>query len=501
MQDTVQAFREYVKKIRQLDETINLLQWDMRTGMPKKGVAARSDLIGMLSSESFAMTVSLEMKQFLETLSQSDTYKELDRVTQVTVRECQKEYDRMQSIPPDMFREYVVLTTTAESVWEDAKEKSDFTMFQPYLEKIVEMNRKMIEIWGYSGVPYNTLLDYYEPGMTVEILDALFADLREKTIAIVQRIQQKGYQPDVSFLEQRYDPQKQRQFSILALRAIGYDLEAGRLDETVHPFCVTMNREDVRVTTRYNPDDFRTAIFGTIHEGGHALYEQNISPELDGTPLATGTSMGIHESQSRFWENIVGRSSEFWECCYEDLQKTFPEELGHVSLARFYRAINHSEPSLVRVEADELTYNLHIMIRYELEKGLINGTLQVADLPDLWKQKMEEYLGVTPPDDSLGVLQDVHWAGGSFGYFPSYSLGNIYSAQFLHAMQKDIPGFYSQIRRGEFGGIRQWLADKVHRHGKTMTPAEILESVTGERINSQYLVNYLEKKYTDVYGL
>ena len=497
----VQSFMEYVRNIKNYHEATATLAWDLRTGAPRKGVEKRSEVIGMLSGVAFRMTTSKEMESFLATLSAPDTYAQLDDVVQATVKQMKKDYDLSKKIPPEKYQDFVVLTAHAESVWEEAKDKSDFSLFAPYLEKIVSYTKEFIEYWGYTSNKYDTLLDQYEPGMTVQKLDQLFSKLRQKAVPLLQTINNAAHKPDTRPLTTEFSPQKQRNFSVFILKQMGYDFAAGRLDESVHPFETALNLGDVRITTKFNPHDFRTAIFGTIHEGGHALYEQNINPKFVGTPLCEGTSMGIHESQSRFWENIIGRSKSFWKCYYKKLQETFPASFTNVSLDDFYEAINHVEASLIRIEADELTYNLHIMIRYEIEKGLINDEIKVADLPQIWNKKMKEYLGVIPADNAEGVLQDVHWAGGSFGYFPSYSLGNIYAAQFEHTMKKEIPNMYASIEDGNLLPIKEWLNKKIHQYGKSLEPAEILQRVTGEEINPDYLIAYLENKYKEIYRL
>ncbi|GAX88474.1 carboxypeptidase M32 [Effusibacillus lacus] len=497
----VKEFRAYTRRMKDYTETIGVMSWDMRTGAPKKGLGQRSEVIGTLSGDLFKMSISPEMKAFLDVLAEPDTYGKLDPITKGIVRECKKEYEKSHAIPPELYQEYVVLTNKSESAWEDARKNNDFASFRPYLEKILEYTNRFLEIWGYKGHKYNTLLDHYEPGMTVETLDSLFDGLRLKTVDLLKEIQERGQATNPSFLEQHFRKEEQRRFSHLVLQRIGYDFDAGRLDESAHPFATGLNPGDVRITTRYDENDFRTAIFSTIHEAGHAIYEQNISAELIGTLLSDGTSMGIHESQSRFLENIIGRSHEFWSCFFDDLLKFFPRQFQGVSLEQFFRAINQVQPSLIRVEADELTYNLHIMLRYELEKALIGGDLTVAELPGAWEEKMKDYLGVVPPNDADGVLQDVHWSFGAFGYFPSYSLGNIYAAQFEAALLRDVPDYREAVRSGEFGVVKKWLTDNIHKHGKLLEPKEILESVTGEAINSGYLVRYLEDKYTQVYNL
>jgi carboxypeptidase Taq len=495
------GFRDLMKRIRGYEEAVGLIYWDMRTGLPKKGMEARSQVVGMLSTEMFKLSVSEEMGGYLDYFAQAENESQLDRVNRVMIRECRKDYERSKKIPPEKYEAYVVLTSQAESVWEDAKHTSDWEMFRPYLEKIVAANLEFIELWGSEGTKYNTLLDMYEPGMTEEKLDQLFGALREKLVPLVSAIQASAYKPDTSFLRQTFPKEQQKPFNLFILKQMGYDFDAGRLDETVHPFATGLNPGDVRITTRYLPEDVGSALFGTIHEGGHALYEQNISMELLGTNLCTGTSMGIHESQSRLWENMVGRSREFWSRFYGDLQAAFPGQFDGIDAEAFYRGINEVQPSLIRIEADELTYNLHIMIRYEIEKALFNGTVKVAELPEVWNAKYKEYLGVEPSDYGEGVLQDVHWSGGSFGYFPSYALGNMYAAQIRHTIVGRIDGMEAMIAEGNLLPLRDWLTKEIYQYGKLLTPSEIILQVTGEELNPEYLVEYLSSKYKDIYKL
>lgn len=334
--------------------------------------------------------------------------------------------------------------------------------------------------------------------MTVEQLDPIFKDLKDALVPLIQKVA-KAAPVDTSFLKKEYDPHQQKELCQFILRKMGYDFEAGRLDETVHPFQITLNRGDARVTTKFEKNDLTTALFGTMHEGGHAQYEQNISKDLEKTPLAEGSSMGIHESQSRFWENMIGRNSLFWDAYYEYLVSYFPEQLGNIPKEDFYRAVNEMKPSLIRTEADELTYNFHIMIRYEIEKGLINGTIKVEELPTIWKEKMQEYLGIVPNTDAEGVLQDVHWSGGMIGYFPTYALGNIYAAQFYHQLKLELPNFNELLQKGDLIPIKNWLDDKIHRFGKAKTPNELLKDVTHESLNAKYLIEYLTEKVKDIY--
>lgn len=501
LMQTEKHFLDYVKKMTNFNEAIGLMYWDLRTGAPKKGAEQRSEVIGMMSSEVFEMSVSNEMKSFLDELTKEDVNSNLSDRTRKTVEECRKEYDRNIKIPAEEYSEYVILSSKAETVWEDAKEQSNFEMFRPYLEKLVAFNQKFVEYWGYEENKYDTLLDQYEPGVTVKVIDRVFNELREHIVPLVQQVVNASDKPKTDFLYNHFPQEKQKAFSLDILKGMGYDFNAGRLDTTVHPFATGLNPGDVRVTTKYDEGDFRTAVFGTIHEGGHALYEQNIAPELIGTPLCSGTSMGIHESQSLFWENFVGRNKSFWQKNYDTLKSYSTGQFDDVSLEDYYRAINVAGPSLIRIEADEMTYALHIMVRYEIEKGLINGDIEVKDLPQIWNEKMEEYLGITPENDAVGVLQDVHWSGGAFGYFPSYALGYIYAAQIKNAMLEDLPNFDELLEEGNMLPIKEWLTENIHQYGKLKQPIEIIKDITGEGLNAKYLIQYLEEKYKQVYRL
>ena len=497
---TVQQFTDYVKKMQHYEEALNVIYWDMRTGAPKKGLAQRSEVIGTLSASLFDMQTSDELGELLVALEAQKA--DLDYVTLRLVEEVKKNYDQNKKIPAEDYKEFVILQSKAETAWEEAKATNNFELFLPYLEEIIQWQKKFIQYWGIkNGSPYNTLLDLYEPDMTTDVLDQVFGDLRESIVTLVQKIADSPLQPDTSVLFKQFPREAQRELSLEMLAQLGYDFDAGRLDESVHPFMIGLNYGDARITTKYDESDFRSAIFGTIHECGHAMYEQNIDEKLAGLPLATGTSMGIHESQSLFYENFVGRNEKFWQHNYGRLQHFSPAQFGDVALADFLRAINMVEPSFIRIEADELTYPLHIMIRYEIERDLFNGDLQAKDLPHVWNDKYEEYLGIRPETDAQGVLQDMHWSGGMFGYFPSYALGMIYAAQWKHAMDMDIPNFDELLEKGELLPIREWLTDKVHQYGALKKPFELLKEATGEGLNAKYLADYLQDKYTKLYQL
>jgi carboxypeptidase Taq len=498
---TVASFKALDQRLAHYKEILDLVGWDMQTKAPKKGKSYRSQAVGTLSSDMYHISLSEEMERCLTYLSTPDVFEQLDEATSKCVKERKTEFDKLKKIPADLYKEFVIHAANAQEIWEEARHTNNFALYQPALEKMVKYQKKFIEYFGYEKHPYDALLNEYEPGLTVQTLDPLFADLRTKTIDLLVRIQASPHQPKTDLFNQHFDVEKQKEFSLFVLTQLGFDLNAGRLDVSAHPFASGINISDVRITTRYLENDMRSAIFGTIHECGHALYEQGINPDYQGTSLAEGTSMGIHESQSRFMENVVGRSYEFWSYLYNDLQQFFPAKFDGVELEEFCRAINVVQPSLVRVEADELTYNLHIIVRYEIEKGLMAGEFEVKDLPQIWNSKMKEYLGVSPDSDAEGVLQDVHWSFGGFGYFPSYSLGNLYAAQIAHTMRRQLPNFDLLLEQGEFLTIREWLRENIHQHGKFYSPHELIKKVTGEDLNAKYLIDYFEEKYSKVYKL
>ncbi|MDR4946864.1 carboxypeptidase M32 [Neobacillus cucumis] len=501
LRKTVEQFNELDEKITHFSSILGLADWDQKVMAPKKGRNVFAKAIGTLRTEIFKLSISREMGQLLEILSLKENHSLLDERTRARVREYKNYYHKSKAIPTDLFKEYSILTAQANDAWEEARENNDFASYLPFLEKIIAYKRQFAEIFGYDEHPYDALLDEFEPGLTVSMLDPLFAKLRESSVNLLNRIWKNGNSTKVEVFEQSFPIEQQKAFNRFILPQIGFDMLAGRLDETVHPFAQTINIGDVRLTTRYLENNVRSALFGTIHEAGHGIYEQHVNANYEETILQSGASFGIHESQSRFLENMIGRSKEFWHFFYPKLQEYFPDQLTGLSVEEFYRAVNTVQSSLIRVEADELTYNLHIMLRYEIEKGLIGGEIEARDLPAIWNQKMKDYLGITPSTDTEGVLQDVHWSFGGIGYFPSYSLGNLYAAQILRTIQKEIPDFYKQIETGRFDGIQNWLKENIHQFGKLYTPNELIVKVTGEELNAEYLIDYLEKKYTDVYEL
>lgn len=488
-------FKAYMKDMEYLNSAMSALYWDSRVSMPKKGVPYRGEVLGYLSSELHKRQTSETLKTFIDRFAGSD-----DDVVKAMADRAGREYDRATRIPEDMHRAYVVAAAEAEAAWEAAKEKSDFELFKPHLNKLIAFNRDFIRCWGFAGSAYDSLLDIYEPGITVKKLDVIFAELKDAIIGLLDRIQTAGKSPDAAFLKSEYPLDAQQKLCRSVLERMGYDFDAGRLDVSVHPFTDTLGSGDVRITTHYYIKEFQSALFSCIHEGGHGIYEQNISDSLTGTMLKTGTSMGIHESQSRLYENIIGRSRTFWTYFYPETQRCFPQ-FKDISLDAFYGAINAVRPSLIRIESDELTYSLHIIIRYELEKAIFNGDAGINELPVLWNKKYRESLGVIPQTDAEGILQDMHWSSGNFGYFPSYALGNLYGAQFMHALKKDCPDIDQRIERGDLLTLKEWLGRHIHRHGAVYLPGELIERVTGQPLTAKYFIDYLNGKYADIYGL
>ena len=499
--ETLEQLRALIKKIKGYYEAVGLMGWDLRTGAPSKAAATRAETLGLLATEAFKLGTSEEMGGYLAVLNTPEVMEQLDDINRRLVLDVQEQYDRSVKIPTELYQAYTVLTAHSETLWVEAKNNSDFASFAPTLTEIVEKTQQMIDYWGPRASRYDTLLHMYEPDLTSEKLDEVFGRLKARLVPLVEAIQASPNKPDASFLGEIFEKEQQEKMGVFLLEQIGFDFEAGRLDETEHPFCTTLNEKDIRITTHYHLHNMTSALFSSLHEGGHALYEQNVDPALYGTTLASGTSMGIHESQSRFWENVVGRSRGFWNHYYAELQQHFPRQLGEVSVEQFYRAVNKVQNSLIRTEADELTYNLHIIIRYEIEKQLFNENLSVSELPRLWNEKYEQYLGVVPPNDASGVLQDVHWPAGLFGYFPSYSLGNMYAAQITHTLKQELPNFDELVASGDLSQIRNWLTDKIYRYGKSRKPSELILAITGEELNPDYLADYFENKYKEIYSL
>ena len=497
MSDTLALYKEHLREIGKLSSSLALLHWDQRTYLPEKGHSARAEVIGKLSKMLFELMTSDNLGRYIEELEKRDDLSEEEKAS---VRVVGREYRRHKAIPPDLFEKFAIARSRSETAWEKAKQNSDFASFRPHLEEMVDFSRQFADYFGYEENPYDALLEEYEPGMTTAKLKEIIIPLRHKLVPFIKRLLDEGTRPRADFLRGTFPADKQRQISLRVLEAMGYDFKAGRLDTAVHPFTITTGPGDVRVTTRFIEDDLVSGLYSSIHEGGHALYDQGIPDKLRWTGLDEGASYGIHESQSRMWENIVGRSLSFWQFFSPIISDVFPQ-LAAISPEEMYRAVNVVEPSLIRVEADEVTYNLHIMLRFELEEGLITERIAAKDLPELWNEAMERYLGVVPPNDAQGVLQDVHWSGGMFGYFPSYMLGNLYAAQLFAAVKKEVPHLEDGFARGDFTKLLFWLRENIHQFGKMYDPPVLIERVTGEKPDSRCFIDYITIKYSEIYEL
>lgn len=497
MNDTLSLFKNRIARISDLNHSAALLEWDQETYMPDGAAAARAHQISTLRTMSHEMLIAAETEQLIQRL-ESDRL-EASSLDADHVRIARKDFDRATRIPTKLVADLAETAALSRGAWMKARAQDEFQLFAPHLEKIIDLCRQKAEALGYDGEIYDPLLDEFEPGMTTAHVRTVFADLREKLVPIVEQIATCPAPKD-DFLYAHYPRDAQWEFGLGVVREFGYDMHTGRQDYSAHPFSTTFSISDVRITTRIDEAFFNPGFFGTLHESGHAMYEQGVDPRLERTLLADGTSLGMHESQSRLWENLVGRSSAFWNHYFPRAQRAFPDALAGVSGEDFYRAVNKVSPSLIRVEADELTYNLHIMVRFELETALLEDKINVADLPEAWNDRMEAYLGVRPTSDSEGVLQDIHWSLGAFGYFPTYTLGNLISTQLFDRASRDIPGLQENIAAGSFSDLLDWLRSSIHRHGRRKSASEILLESTGSDLSVESWIHYIEKKYEKIYG-
>lgn len=498
MSEKLELLKERLGEVADIDRAASVLSWDQQVNMPPGGNEARGRQLATLSKIAQEKFITDEVGRLIDDLKQELNGADTDEAA--LVRVAARNYDKARRVPPSFIAEQAIVTSKAFEAWMEARSKSDFSIFQPHLERVVELVHQYISFFPAGEHPYDTLLDNYEPGMKTAEVKAIFDGLRPKQVKLIKAIASSRQVKD-DFLFKKFNEKKLNQFGEEVITYFGYDWTRGRQDKAPHPFQTTFSVNDVRITTRYEDDNPLATLFSTMHEAGHAMYEQGIKPAYERTPLAGGTSLAVHESQSRMWENLIGRSLPFWEHFYPSLKKLFPSQFDGVSLKTFYKAINKVEPSLIRVNADEATYNLHIMLRLELEIGMVEGTIAVRDLPEIWNTKMREYLGVTPPDDAKGVLQDIHWSYGAIGYFSTYALGNLVSVQLWEKINKDIRHLDEQIRKGDFSGLLAWLRKNIHEHGQKYQPQTLVERVTGSRISPAPYVRYLTKKYSEIYGL
>ena len=495
---TTSLYDSYVQKMHTIADiryASALLQWDQETYLPPKGAAIRGQQIATLSELAHRHFTEEGLGQLLHEALQSGS---LSPDEQVNVRLTLEDYDRQKKLPSSFVRTLSETVNKSFHGWIEARKKNEFSIFAGDLGKLAELKKQEADLLGYEQHPYNALLNDHDKGATVQLLDKVFQSVRQPLKDLLEKIR-NCKQVDDQFLYRHYPKDRQWAFGMQLLKDLGYDFEAGRQDISEHPFTINFNSRDVRITTRIDEDNLANMTWSCIHELGHALYEQNLPIEQYGLPLGEPASYTIHESQSRLWENHVGRSLAFCERFYPLLQEFFPDQLRDVSTDQFYRGINKVEPSLIRTEADELTYHFHIMIRYELEKALLEGSLKVNDIPAYWNDQYRKYLGVEVPDDTRGCLQDIHWSHGSFGYFPTYSLGSFYAAQFYNAANQSIPDLTGLIQKGNTSTLLSWLSKRVHRFGRKYISEELSKEVSGETLNIEYFIQYMSYKYKYIY--
>lgn len=505
MTSTETRYEELVRTLREaelLSSCADVLSWDEQTHLPPGGAEHRANQLSLLAGLAHDRKTNPRIGELLGELESSGELGDPDGEQAVNVREARRQYDRKTKLPKRLVEELSRTTCLAQQAWVTAKKDNDFPHFLPWLQKLIGLKREEAAAIGYgAGVAYDALLDDYEPGMTSAQVAAVFGPLRDALVKLVQAIQGSGRKPPVEVLERHYPQTAQRVFAEAAARRIGFDFERGRLDESPHPFCSGFGPGDCRLTTRFHDHHFNSAFFGVLHEAGHGIYEQGLRPDAFGVGMGQACSLGIHESQSRMWENFVGRSRAFWEYFYPSARDAFPVALGNVSAEDFYAAINDVRPSFIRVEADEVTYNLHIMLRFELEQKLIAGDLEPADVPGAWNESFQDYLALRPETDALGCLQDIHWSGGLIGYFPTYALGNMYAAQFFETARRQLGDLDAQFRTGEFKPLRHWLNETIHVHGKRYPAGRLVEVVTGQPLSHEPLLRHLRAKFSELYGL
>ncbi len=490
-----------IKQISLLGSCASVLGWDKQTYMPKGGAGHRAEQLALLVGMIHERATAPQIGDYLAEIENSDLVSDPYSEAAVNVRELRRDYDRAIKLPRSLVEELARVATISQQVWREAREESDYALFQPHLKKILDLKYQQVRALGNGETPYDTLLDDYEPGETSENLTRVFSGLRDELVELVGAIAESGKKPDENILTRTYPIDQQEAFGKIAAAQIGFNFDNGRLDITTHPFCSGIGPGDTRLTTRYNTHHFSESFFSIMHEAGHGIYDQGLNDEYYGTPMGSSISLGIHESQSRMWENFVGRSEAFWAHFFPKVQAAFPDALSDVSERDFYGAINTVAPSFIRVEADEATYNLHIMLRFELEQALINGGLKAEDVPGVWNETFEKYLGITPPDDTQGCLQDIHWSGGGIGYFPTYALGNLYAAQFFEQARQEVGDLDAQFAEGVFDPLKNWLTEKIYSQGQRYRANELIEVVTGKPLSHEPLMRHLRAKYEPLYGI
>lgn len=499
MSETLIKFQEYLKKMDYYRRAITLLDWDLYTQTPKLGYEGMADALSYFSTEYFVLSTAQELEDLLNTLAKPEEFEQLNDIMKYTVRTMKQDMEKEKRVPKEFFTAMVSAQSASRQAWQEAKRASDFSIFAPHLEKMIEMTARKAAYTDPGKEIYDVLLDQYEEGMDSATIDRIFAELKEGLLPLVSKIL-AAPQPDSGKFHAYFDCSAQKKVQDLLLEYIGFSHDAGVTGESEHPFTMGFSGKDVRVTNHYHENDAISAMFSAIHEGGHAIFEQNVNPDCDGTPAQDCCYMGIHESQSRFYENILGRNKNFWVPIYPKIQELLPA-FQNITLDEFYKEINHVQNSFIRTEADEVTYCLHIIIRYEIEQAIFRDHVPVSDLPALWDQKMQEYLQITPANDAEGILQDMHWSDGSFGYFPSYLLGNIYDGMFLNALEEDLGSVDTLLANGKILTITRWLNEKIHQYGSLRLPKEVIEKVCRKELSAAPLLDYFTKKYTKIYQL
>jgi carboxypeptidase Taq len=490
-----------MREIATLRSCAALLDWDERTYMPRNGSEHRGNQASLLAGMTHEKFVSPRNGEILENIINDGIKLDDDNLDAANIRELKRIYDKEVKIPKSLVEELSKTIVMSQGAWQEAREKSDFASFRPWMEKVYALRIRQAEAVGYSTTPYDAMLDDFEPGATTKSVAAVFANLRGELVDLIAKIKDSGRVPDLSIITRDYPVDAQAKFGSEAAKAIGFSFDSGRLDITTHPFCTGLGPHDIRITTRYNKNHFPQAFFGILHEAGHGIYEQGLPSENYGLPTGDSVSLGIHESQSRMWENLIGRGRPFWQHFYPKAQAAFPQALSGVKFDDFYFAINDVRPSYIRVEADEATYNLHILLRFEIESSIVNGELKVADVPAIWNERFKKYFGIVPENDAEGCLQDVHWSAGLIGYFPTYTLGNLYSTQFFAKAKADIAGLEQQIASGNFVELLKWLRSNIHCHGQRYRAEDLVKRVTGKPLDHKPLIDYLKNKYGSLYGI
>lgn len=498
---TYEELRRFVHQTAVLQSVEALLGWDERCLLPAAAGDYRAEQMTLLTGLVHERQTDPRLGEWLDQLADSPLAADCGSESGITIRQLKRQYQKKTKLPKALVEELARAAVLGQQIWQISRQHDDFASFAPLLEKTIKLKREQAQAVGFRECLYDALLDDYEPDELTSRVACVLGDLRAELVPLVAAIDSSGRKPRADVLQRRYPVEAQTRFSRIAAEQIGFDFTRGRIDVTAHPFCTAPGPHDCRITTRYEEHNFSCAFFGTLHEAGHGIYDQGLPASLFGLPPGEAVSMGIHESQSRMWENLVGRHRSFWTHFYPAAKHEFPQALGDVSLDDFYFAINQVRPSLIRIEADEATYNLHILIRFELEQALINDTLTVADLPEAWNAKYQQYLGIAPPDDADGVLQDIHWAAGLFGYFPTYALGNLYAAQFFAQAHRDLGDLPAEFALGRFRPLHDWLVAKIHQHGQRYTAAELVERVTGEPLSHQPLMEHLHGKFAPLHGL